>query len=74
VQIMLKAVRTVEQKKALYARIVGLLAERPGVQPEDVLINLVGWHVRTGPSAMAWHSTPGRPETGVEPLSPWDSA
>lgn len=42
VQIMLKAVRTVEQKKVLYARIVGLLAERPGVRPEDVLINLVG--------------------------------
>lgn len=39
---MLKAVRTVEQKKVLYARIVGLLAERPGVRPEDVLINLVG--------------------------------
>lgn len=41
VQITLNAGRTVEQKRALYARIVGLLAENPGVRPQDVLINLV---------------------------------
>lgn len=41
VQITLNAGRTVEQKKALYARIVALLAEHPGVRPQDVLINLV---------------------------------
>ena len=41
VQITLNAGRTVEQKKALYARIVQLLAERPGLRPQDVLINLV---------------------------------
>ncbi len=40
-QITLNAGRTVEQKRALYARIVGLLAENPGVRPQDVLINLV---------------------------------
>jgi len=41
VQITLNAGRTTEQKKALYARIAELLAERPGVRPPDVLINLV---------------------------------
>lgn len=41
VQITLNAGRTVEQKKALYARIAELLAEDPGVRPQDVLINLV---------------------------------
>jgi hypothetical protein len=28
-------------KKALYARIAGLLAEAPGLRAQDVLINLV---------------------------------
>jgi 4-oxalocrotonate tautomerase len=41
IQITLNAGRTLEQKKALYARIAGLLAIEPGVRPEDVLINLV---------------------------------
>ena len=41
VQITLNTGRTVEQKKALYARIVELLAESPGIRPQDVLINLV---------------------------------
>ncbi len=41
VQITLNAGRTVEQKKALYARIVELLAENPKIRPQDVLINLV---------------------------------
>ncbi|MBI1892906.1 MAG: tautomerase family protein [Candidatus Rokubacteria bacterium] len=41
VQITLNAGRTVEQKKALYARIVELLAENPGIRPQDVLISLV---------------------------------
>ena len=41
VQITLNAGRTVEQKKALYARIVELLKENPGIRPQDVLINLV---------------------------------
>jgi hypothetical protein len=34
-------VRTLEQKKALYARIAELLTKEPGIRPEDVLINLV---------------------------------
>jgi phenylpyruvate tautomerase PptA (4-oxalocrotonate tautomerase family) len=41
IQITLNAGRTVEARKALYARIVQLLRESPGVRPEDVLVNLV---------------------------------
>jgi 4-oxalocrotonate tautomerase len=41
VQITLNAGRTVEQKKALYARIAELLGERAGVRPQDVLVSLV---------------------------------
>jgi 4-oxalocrotonate tautomerase len=41
IQITLNAGRTFDQKKALYARITGLLAQEPGIRPEDVLINLV---------------------------------
>ncbi len=41
VQITLNAGRTVDQKRALYARIAQLLAESPGIRPQDVLINLV---------------------------------
>jgi 4-oxalocrotonate tautomerase len=37
----LNAGRTVEQKKALYARIAELLAKESGIRPVDVLINLV---------------------------------
>jgi phenylpyruvate tautomerase PptA (4-oxalocrotonate tautomerase family) len=41
IQITLNAGRTVEAKKALYARIAQLLRESPGVRPEDVFVNLV---------------------------------
>jgi len=41
IQITLNAGRTLDQKKALYAKIAELLAEEPGIRPEDVLINLV---------------------------------
>lgn len=41
IQITLNAGRTLDQKKALYARIAELLAIEPGIRPEDVLINLV---------------------------------
>ena len=40
-QITISLGRTAEQKRALYRRIVELLAERPGIRPEDVFINLV---------------------------------
>jgi 4-oxalocrotonate tautomerase len=41
IQITLSAGRTLEVRKALFARIVERLRERPGVRPEDVFINLV---------------------------------
>jgi len=40
-QITVSNTRTIEQKKALYARIVAALAEDPGLRPQDVFINLV---------------------------------
>ena len=41
VQITLNEGRPVEKKKALYAKVVELFAEKAGVRPEDVVINLV---------------------------------
>jgi phenylpyruvate tautomerase PptA (4-oxalocrotonate tautomerase family) len=41
VQITVTNSRGVEQKKALFARIVALLAENPGLRREDVFINLL---------------------------------
>jgi 4-oxalocrotonate tautomerase len=41
VQITLSAGRTLEVRKALFARIVELLRQSPGVRPEDVFVNLV---------------------------------
>ncbi len=42
IQITLRAGRTVEQKKALFARIADELAQKPGLRKEDVVICLVG--------------------------------
>lgn len=41
IQITANNTRTLEKKKALYARVVELLAENPGVRPENIFINLV---------------------------------
>ena len=41
VQITLNEGRPVEKKKTLYAKIVELFVEDPGVRPEDVVINLI---------------------------------
>jgi len=41
VQITLSAGRSVEIKKALYARMVELLAESPGIRKEDLFVSLV---------------------------------
>jgi phenylpyruvate tautomerase PptA (4-oxalocrotonate tautomerase family) len=41
IQLTVSNTRSVEQKKALYQRIVERLAASPGVRPEDVFINLV---------------------------------
>jgi phenylpyruvate tautomerase PptA (4-oxalocrotonate tautomerase family) len=40
-QITVSNTRTVEQKKALFARIAERLAQEPGLRREDVFINLV---------------------------------
>jgi phenylpyruvate tautomerase PptA (4-oxalocrotonate tautomerase family) len=40
-QITVSNTRTVEQKKALFARIVDKLAQNPGLRCEDVFINLL---------------------------------
>lgn len=39
--ITLGSGRTLAQKRALYARITALLAEAPGIRPQDVFITLV---------------------------------
>jgi 4-oxalocrotonate tautomerase len=41
IQITANNTRTVEQKKVLFARIAELLAESPGLRPEDVFVSLV---------------------------------
>ncbi|NRG18349.1 tautomerase family protein [Rhizobiales bacterium] len=41
VQISAMNSRTPEQKKALFKRIVELLADNPGIRKEDVFINLI---------------------------------
>ncbi|CAJ0772842.1 hypothetical protein R8510_03028 [Ralstonia chuxiongensis] len=41
IQITANNTRNLEQKQALYRRIVELLGDKPGVRPEDVFINLV---------------------------------
>lgn len=40
-QITVSNTRSVAQKKALFARIVELLAQKPGLRKEDVFINLL---------------------------------
>jgi 4-oxalocrotonate tautomerase len=40
-QITVSNTRTIEQKKALFARIVELLSQKPGLRREDVFINLL---------------------------------
>jgi len=45
--------RTVDQKKALFARIAELLGKSPGIRPEDVFISLIevakeNWSVGLG--------------------------
>ncbi len=41
VQITLNTGRSTEQKRALYRRMAELLAESPGVQPQNLLVSLV---------------------------------
>ena len=41
IQITANNTRTVEEKKALYARMVRRLAASPGVRPQDVFVSIV---------------------------------
>lgn len=41
IQITANNTRTLAQKQALFRRIAELLAENPGLRPEDVFVNLV---------------------------------
>jgi len=41
VQITINAGRSLEMKKALYARMVGLLAESPGIRKQDLFVSLI---------------------------------
>jgi 4-oxalocrotonate tautomerase len=41
IQLTVTNSRSRDQKKALFARIVALLAEKPGLRPQDVFVNLV---------------------------------
>jgi 4-oxalocrotonate tautomerase len=41
IQLTVSNTRTVEQKQALFKRLVERLAADPGVRPEDVFVNLV---------------------------------
>lgn len=41
IQLTVSNTRTIEKKKALFARIVERLNQEPGIRPEDVFINLV---------------------------------
>ena len=41
IQLTVSNTRTVDQKKALYQRIVERVSERPGLRPQDVFLNLV---------------------------------
>ena len=60
VRITLGAGRIRVQKRALYARIAALLAENPGVRPQDVFITLVetaaeNWSFGNGVAQYADH-------------------
>src|ERR1700716_2692701 len=58
IQITVFDSRTVEQKKKLFRRIAELLAESPGLRPEDVFVNVVeaakeNWSVGNGVAQFA---------------------
>ena len=53
VQITLSTGRKLAQKRKLYKRMAELLAENPGVRPQDLMINLVEVAWETGRSVTA---------------------
>ena len=62
-QLTVNSTRTLAQKRALYRRLVELLAESPGLRPEDIFINLVqvlpeNWSVGLGEAQFAPSDVP----------------
>jgi len=58
IQMTVNETRPLAQKKALYRRLVELLAENPGLRPEDIFINLLqvpteNWSVGLGEAQFA---------------------
>jgi 4-oxalocrotonate tautomerase len=58
IQMTVNETRTLAQKKALYGRLVELLAENPGLRREDIFINLLqvpleNWSVGLGEAQFA---------------------
>ena len=58
IQITVFDTRTAEQKKALFRRIAELLADSPGIRPEDVFVNVLeaakeNWSVGNGLASFA---------------------
>jgi len=41
IQVTANNTRSIEQKKALFRRIAELMADQPGIRPEDVFVNLI---------------------------------
>jgi len=41
VQVTMSRGRTLEQKRMIYKRMAEILAEKPGLRPQDLLVNLV---------------------------------
>lgn len=58
IQVTVFDTRTVQQKRALYAKIAELLARSPGIRPEDIFINIYdlpkeNWSVGNGVAQFA---------------------
>jgi phenylpyruvate tautomerase PptA (4-oxalocrotonate tautomerase family) len=56
IQIAVFSTRTAEQKKAVFRRVAELLAERPGLCPQDVFVVVQDGRRRTGRWVMVWRS------------------
>ena len=70
IQLTVSNTRTVEQKKALYRRIVERLGRSPGLRPEDVFVNLVevakeNWSFGNGQAQYALTSSTATPSAST---------
>jgi phenylpyruvate tautomerase PptA (4-oxalocrotonate tautomerase family) len=60
IQLTVSNTRTVEQKKALYRRIVERLGKNPGLRSQDIFLNLLEVAKENGRSVTARRNTPNR--------------